>query len=1135
MDTNEYRHSPYYFPIKRPVLATLSIVTVVVFGLLSLRLLPINMMPEITYPSITVRTEYPGAAPEEVEQVVTNHLEQSLSVLRDLVDINSSSRAGYSDIQLEFAWNTDMNRATQEVREKLDLVFLPEEVQTPLILRYDPSLDPLIRIGLTSDSLEPRELRDIAERIVKTELEKLGGVAAVKVRGGEETEIRVEVIPGSLDLLNLSLEKIQSRIAAENVNVAGGRLKDGGVEYIVRTLSEFKSVEEIAEISIDVRSGEIIRLKDVAKVSLASKEVTTMTRSRGLPSVELELFRESDANPVSVSDIVKKRITGEMKGKKLRGGKGGGTFPGGFRRGPTPISETLTTRIPIEVLSDQAEFLRQAIKEVRSAAVLGGLLASLILFLFLGNLLDTLIVAMVIPVSLVSAFAAMNYWHITLNVMSLGGLALGIGMMVDNSIVVVESIFRRREQGDDVEKAAVNGTKIVGGAVFASTLTTVVVFFPVVFVTGVAGQIFGDLSMSVIIALTASLAIALFYVPLLVVRFHRKEPQTAHPKETTNPRRWFGNSISYFAVSFELYRRKPFKNKLLLSIYLLPYICFRLIVSLFFNCIGSSLYFIIRLIEWLKRKTEKSRNSIFQFPKRTAAHFNSGVRLFTDFYTNTLGRLIRNPLPIIFLALAGAAIAWFFVTPRLGSELIPEVSQGVFDAKLTLPVGSSLDRTDTVVRNIEQQIKNHPEVIGVSSRIGSDPTDANTLDEGTHTGRITVQLRSGDNLQSRETAVIEEIRRLVAATPSLKMIVSHPTLFTFKQPVEVILKSDDLNQLSNASASVQEALSSISNLSDIESSVKSGHPEIIIQFNREKLARLNISQQTIAERLKASVLGEVASKFRQTDRHIDIRVNLREADRRSIEDIANLVINPDDEVPIRLSEVAALKIMEGPADIRHADGVRAAILTAGLKSIDLGRVVKSLDETIPTLNLPPDVSIELGGQYREMDESLTSLYWALLLAVFLVYVVMASQFESFGIPFLILFTIPFSVIAVIPILWLTNVPISIMVFLGLIILVGVVVNNSIVLVDYTGQLRRQGLSVEKSLLEASRSRLRPILMTTLTTILGLLPIALGMGEGAEMRRPMAVTVMAGLSIGTLVTLVLIPLIYRLTTRDVASK
>ncbi|NQT34376.1 efflux RND transporter permease subunit, partial [bacterium] len=450
MPTPDIKRSPYYFPIKRPVTVTMIVVTAVVFGLLSYRLLPINLMPEITYPSLTIRTEYPGAAPEEVENSVSRPIEQAVGVVRNLVEMSSSSRVEISDILLEFEWGTDMNRATQDVREKLDAVFLSEDVKPPLILRYDPSLDPMMRIGFTSDSLNLLQLRTLIDETVKRELEKLSGVAAVKVKGGEEAEINVAVDAARLDLLDLTMERVHYRLRSENVNLAGGRLQEGETEFIIRTLNEFRTIEEISGIVIDSRNDDYIRLSDIAEVTFRAGEKKTITRVGGLESVEIEIHKESDANPIIVSDMIKDRLygkEGEHPKKKAKAKKKKGEEYE-RRRGPVPLTEMLTDRIKVHILLNQAEFIQQSIIHVRSAAILGGILAVIVLLFFLGKLLDTLVVAVVIPVSLVCAFAAMHIAGVSINIMSLGGLALGVGMMVDNAIVVIESIHRRREKGD---------------------------------------------------------------------------------------------------------------------------------------------------------------------------------------------------------------------------------------------------------------------------------------------------------------------------------------------------------------------------------------------------------------------------------------------------------------------------------------------------------------------------------------------------------------------------------------------------------------------------------------------------------------------------------------------------------------
>jgi len=1105
------------------------VLTAVVFGVLSYRLLPINMMPEITYPSITVRTEYPGAAPEEVETTVTRPLEQALGVVRNLVEMTSSSRAEYSDVLLEFDWDIDMNQATQDVREKLDLVFLPDDVKPPLILRYDPSLDPLMRIGMTSDSLDLLDLRNLCEDLVKLELEKLSGVAAVKVKGGEEDEIRVAVDADKLDMLNLTVGTLVQRLASENINIAGGRLSEGESEFIIRTLNEFQTVEEIGQVAVISRYGQLIRLSDIATVTRTSKERTSLTRVAEQESVELEIYKESDANPINVSELVKKRIFGWRKQDKKKDDQGKSKQH--KRGGIQPLSKTLTERVNIYILSDQAEFIRLAVDEVKSAAILGGILAVIVLLLFLGRLRDTLIIAIVIPVSLVCAFAAMHIAHVSINIMSLGGLALGIGMMVDNAIVVIESIHRRREKGDSPVAAAVIGTRTVGAAVTASTLTTVVVFFPIVFVTGIAGQVFGDMALTVIIALSVSLIVALFFVPMLVTLGANRKNIESQESQWGRPRIRFVQPWRQFRSGFSRWWKMGIIKRLLTLVIVPIYLILRILTGYLFLLIQWLIYLflaldriiyriaIVKIFRWLSKRS-RSGSGVFQ----------NGMTRLTDIYAHLLSRLLPRPWPILILVVLICVLSYSWILPQMGSELIPSVSQGIFEVEFKLPVGTSLERTAQVIAPIELKVASLKGVVEVSSRSGGDPTGAEKSKHGPNFAIMTVVLESGGDIEAREARIVSEIRSIAHNIPSLEILITHPTLFTFKQPIELIIKDDDLARLRNLTRKVEARLLSLPILADVESSVRTGHPEVVIRFNRDRLARLGITARSAAERIKSAILGTVPTRYREEERRIDIRVQWDESDRESLHQLRNLVINPDQPVPVTLEEAAELSMREGPAEIRHYSGIRAAVITASVQGADLKTADLAIHKILDEFKLNEGYDYTISGQRREMKDSLGSLRMALLLAIFLVYVVMASQFESFKSPFLILLTIPLAAGLVIPVLWGLSMPLSVMVFLGLIVLVGIVVNDSIVLVDYTNQLIRSGEGVDSAIVNAARARIRPILMTTITTVLALLPMAIGVGEGVEIRRPMAVTVIFGLTFATVVTLVVIPLLYRLVNK-----
>lgn len=1125
----EIERSPFYFAIRRPVTVTMIVVTAIVFGILSYRLLPINMMPEISYPSLTVRTEYPGAAPEEVETTVTRPIEQALGVVRHLVEMSSSSRAEYSDILLEFDWDTDMNHATQDVREKLDLVFLPESVKPPLILRYDPSLDPMLRVGLTSDSLSLLDLRQIAEDIVKRELEKLPGVAAVKVKGGEEGEIRVAINASKLDLLDLSIEQLTQRIAAENINLAGGRLKDGEAEYIIRTLNEFRSESEISEIVIEERDDDVIRLKDIARVQREAKQRTSITRVDGQESVEIEIFKESDANPISVSELVKKRIFGEPARKKDE--KKSEDHRQFRRLELKTVADILTERVKIHILSDQAEFIRLAVNEVRSAALLGGLLAVLVLFLFLGRLKDTLIVAVVIPVSLVCAFAAMHVAKVSINIMSLGGLALGIGMMVDNAIVVIESIHRRREEGDKPVHASVSGTRIVGGAVTASTLTTIVVFFPIVFVTGVAGQVFGDMALTVIIALAVSLIVALFFIPMLVSLGSETGDKDKKHVEWIKPKPWFRPHLDRFKVGWNRWKNMRKLPRILVVPWAIIYITFRLVLGWIASIIILIFYYSLAFDYSVYERFLKPFGRVnVGFLRRCGAVFQSAIILLRRTYIALMRRLIRIPILVVFVFLLICFLSYYLILPRLGAELIPSISQGLFEVEFTLPVGITVEKTSQVILRMEHEVTRMPGVRKVSSRSGSDMMRAESATFGPNNAVLTVLLEPGGDLETREDRIVNEIRKLVSQVPALDMLITHPTLFTFKQPIELIIKDDNLDRLRLLSNEVKTRLDKLPMLTDIEASIRPGHPEVVIQFDRDRLSRIGLTARSAAERIKTAVLGDVPTRFREEERRIDVRVQLAEDDRESLEDLRQMIINPGNPVPVTLSDVARIELKEGPAEIRRISSTRAAIINAAVIGGDLKSADAAVRGVLDSFGLTEGYDYIISGQRREMEQSLSSLRFALFLAVFLVYVVMASQFESFRYPLLILMTIPLAVAGVFPGLLGMGIPISIMVFLGLIILAGIVVNNSIILVDYTGKLIQSGMALNESIIQAAETRFRPILMTSLTTILALLPMALGVGEGVELRRPMAVTVITGLMFATLVTLIIIPLLIKAVTK-----
>ncbi len=1168
MSPQPEKHRFFEFTTRRPVAITMIVIGIIVFGWLSYSQLSLNLMPDITYPSLTVRTEFPGAAPEEVETTISRPIEEALGVVTNLVSISSISKAGQSDVILELNWDTDMNQAMSEVREKLDMVFLPEDAEKPIILKYDPSLDPILRLGLTGGP-DLFFTRYVAEEQIKRELETLDGVASVKVKGGYEEEIRVELDERKLSLMNLDIQQIRQRLAQENVNLAGGELKEGQTEYIVRTLNEFKNIDEIRDLKLSFASGREVRLRDVAEVYRTYKERQIITRLNGVESVELEVYKEGDANIVEVARRVRDKVLGtpqqqafvarlkaeaaakkppEEKGaeeKEKKDSKGDWQKRREqfqqemMRKAMTDfIANKLPGQMQIALLTDQSVFIENSIDEVKNTAVLGGILAVVVLFLFLRNLPTTVIVGLAIPISIVATFAPMRLFDVSLNIMSLGGLALGIGMLVDNAIVVIESIFRCREEGDDFVQSVIRGTSEVGGAVTASTLTTIAVFFPMVFVQGIAGQIFGDLALTVVFSLLASLGVALFFIPMLASR--KFDTGIFGASQRQRPRDFFlrFHSFPYFRDGlkklWKSFAATPLWKKIVFAPgYLLGggYFLARFLLHLIFEIMGRvfTLTFLlvgagVGLGVLLWKKVLSPIAGMF------VRGFNLLFNQVQARYSPTLDWALANRVGVLTLSLILFVLTVFVLLPRLGSELIPEVRQGEFTVELTLPIGTPVETTAQIVTPIEQMILQHADVKEVATVAGVDLTRVTDSESGEHTAKITVTVDAKNGGPAAvEDRVLADIRQELNRLSGISYKISRPVLFSFKTPVEVEIKGYNLSELARVSREAVAALSEVPGLTDVKSNLQRGNPEVQIIYDRQRLAFYGLNILNVANIVRNKVLGEVATEFKKDDRRIDIRVKVRDQDKATISRLKQLVVNPGGRVPIPLEAVATIEINEGPSEIRRIDQERAALILANIAGRDLSSVSADVYATLQRLEMPDDFTFEITGQNKEMEVSLGSLQLALLLAIFMVYIVMASQFESFLYPFVILFTVPFGLIGVVLVLFVLNIPLNIMVFLGLIMLAGIVVNNAIVLVDYINQQRRQGYELNEAIKRAGQARLRPILMTTATTVLGLLPMALGLGEGAEIRTPMAITVIAGLVSATVLTLLVIPTVYAIFT------
>ncbi len=1056
------------FSLKRRVTVAMSAVALIVFGMVAFTRLPINLLPDLSYPSLTVETRFPGAAPAEVETLVSRPVEEAVGVAAGVRRLTSVSRPGLSQVTIEFGWGRNMDFASIDVREKLDRVFLPKEAVKPVLLRFDPANDPVLRLYLTGGS-SLYQLRYVADEILKKDLESTEGVAAIKVNGGYEEEIQVQVDQGKLSLLGISIEDVNQRLLRENVNQAGGSLYESEARYLVRARNEFHNLEDILEIVLVSRDGRNITMADVAQVTRGHKQRQVITRYGGEEAVELAIYKEGDANTVAVARAVTQRL--ERVGKELPAG------------------------IKVVTGVDQSRFIQASIDEVIGEAIVGGVLAMLVLLLFLKDLTSTVIIGLSIPISIISTFFLMYQTGTTLNVMSLGGLALGVGMLVDNAIVVMEAIFQHRERGESPLTAALAGTQEVGKAVVAATLTTVVVFLPVVFVEGIAAQIFRDQALTESFSLMASLVVSLTLIPLMTVVVGAG-PRTAvaTTAHATDPIPAGARLASLRRAGRWTVNRAPV----------------------------AGLYGARRAGAWIL--------TVFAFVARP----------ITRVFDRALATLLRSYPPVLRWALThrGTVLAVAFlafvvslaVVPRLGVDLVPQFSQGEFSFQVELPEGTPLEVTDRFMSQVQTVLGDDPRIESFSSITGGAALSlTRTGSEGENVGRIQVRMKAGTRA-GEEESVAAKLRQRLELGGQARFKFERPTYFTFRTPIEVEIYSDSIEDLDHASTQVRGALADIPGLVDVKSTLEMGSPELQITFNRERLAALGLDLFQVATTVRNKVQGEVATRFLEGDRQIDILVRSVEVGTASIADVQDMIIGQRAGVPIFMKSVADIRLARGPSEIRRIGQNRAALVSGNLQGRDMGAAAADVRTALRKASLPAGVTAGLSGQEEEMQRSFRSLMLALTLALFLVYMVMACEFESLLHPFVVMFTVPLGTVGAVAALALTGNSINVVAIIGALLLAGIVVDNAIVLIDAVNQLREQGRSREEALLEGGMLRMRPILMTSATTILGLVPMALGLGEGGELQSPMAITVIGGLGLGTVLTLIVIPVVYVLLDR-----
>jgi HAE1 family hydrophobic/amphiphilic exporter-1 len=995
--------------VRRPVTSLMMILIIVVLGWISLSRLPIDLYPDIEVPVIGVITTYPDAGPFEVENLVTRPMESVMGTVNNVKNISSISSRGSSIVIAEFDWGINMDFASLDVREKVDQVrsFLPDEAEAPIVVKFDPGTMPAMQLVLKGNR-PAHELRYVAEDTVKNRLERLEGVASVDISGGQEREIRVVLHPGLLAAHGISIDTVSQALMMASLNLPAGSIEDGGLEYTLRTVGEFKTVEEISSVKVPTAGGGLVSIADIGEVVDGYKDVYTISRYNGQPTIMLSLQKEAGSNTVRVAEEVRAAI--EQLNRELGGD------------------------LSLEIAMDTSVYINAAIDGVASNAVTGAMLAVAILLVFLRSIRPTLVIGVAIPISILAAFIMVYFSNTTLNLLSLGGLALGVGMLVDNAIVVLESIFRQRELGKGAKEAAIIGTQEVGTAVTASTLTTVSVFVPVVFVSGMTAEIFRDLALTVTFSLLASLLVALSLVPMLASRVLGNSE--------------FDNKQSRFA-----------------------------------------------LLRWMSQLSDNMRR----------------------IYGRLIAWALRHRLAVLGIAFVTLIVSLGLI-PLVGMEFMPSMDQGAISISVSMPRGTRLEDTDMIVRDIESYLAAIPEVATISSSVGSGGADS---------ASISVQLTPIGE-RTRETSEIStQIHDFTAQIPGAEITVSSAdALYTsFGQPIQLQLRGDDLDMLELTSQELVAALKEVEGTRQLTTSLDERNPEIQVNINRDKAAAQGISVAQVASTLRAAVSGTTVTRFRSEGKEIDITVCLGEEWRGDPQAVGSIPIPTLRGSLVPLKDVATLQYGTSPIQITRSGQSRTVSISGDVINRPLNLVMEDVHQVVKSFPLPEGIVVDYGGEYTQMTESFEELGLAMVLGILLVYMILASQFESLLQPLIIMVTLPLAVVGVILGLLIGNSTLNVVSFVGAIMLVGIVVNNAIVLIDYINQLRAQGMERNEAVVRAGEIRLRPILMTTLTTVLGLVPLALATGEGSEFGRPLAYTVNGGLITSTLLTLIVVPVVY----------
>jgi HAE1 family hydrophobic/amphiphilic exporter-1 len=1007
--------------IKRPVTILMCVLIVLLLGSVSLSKLNIDLYPKMDLPVAAVITQYEGVGPKEVETLVTKPIEEAIGTVNGLKKLNSTSSYGSSIVIAQFEWGTDMNFATLKMREKIDMAdyFLPDDISSPMVVQFDPSLEPIMVLGTSGKNMRLDELQSLLNDKVKNRLERIDGVASVDIYGGDEREIKVLLDQAKMEAYGLSIAQVSQALRGENMNLPGGSVQWGDKEFTVRTTGQFTSVDQIANTMISLPAGGSVYIKDVAKVIDGIKDRTTVAKMNGTPSISIVIQKQTSANTVKVAQAIKKELE--------------------------QIKQELPGQIDVKYIWDQSTFIERSINNMVRNAVSGAILAVLILFLFLRNVRSTLVIGTAIPISIITAFILMYFSDLTLNLMTMGGLALGVGMLVDNSIVVLENIYRYREEGFSRAESALKGTEEVGTAVIASTLTTCAVFLPIVFTEGIASQIFRELALTVSLSLVASLIVALSFIPMLSSKILRVKRENGQKKKR------FAGVLDRWESIF-----------------------------------GKTEERYLKLLAW------------------------------------SLGHRKR----VLAFALGGFILSIALV-PLIGMEFIPGMDQGQFSVSIKMPYGTPLSETAAMTDRVVEIIQKHPEVDTVFSTAGG----SNMFffgDSGAEESSLDVRMKSLKERKRSTQDIVEDVRKSLAQIPGAEFTVTEQQMGIGSfggSPVSISIRGSDFAVLEELANQMEKVVASVDGTREVSSSFSEGRPELQLHIKRDKAAVYGLGVSSIASSVQAAVKGQTATIYREGGKEVNVVVRLQERDRKDIDNLRRLIIQSPMGMQVQLSEVADIVKDKGPISISRENQERVVTVNADIAGRDLGSIMKEIQEKAKAINLPQGYLIEYGGQNKEMVDAFGNLALALVLAILLVYMILASQFESLIHPFTIMFSVPLSFIGVALGLLVTHRTLSVPSFIGIIMLAGIVVNNAIVLVDYINTLRGRGMELKEAILKAGPTRLRPIMMTMLTTVLGLVPLALGIGEGAETAAGMATVVIGGLLFSTLLTLIVIPVLY----------